>query len=335
MKAVKLRTSAALILCCFILTLASWVNQLSARVYANMVAIKVVLANLEQQQAAQPDYAAELSDQLLTSISEDASIRRLLGYLYLQRHQLQQAVKILGSSGTDHHDVITRYLYGKALFAYGAQEEAIAVWRTVTNLDQYFAFLGDIAFDQKDKHTALQFYDISWQITSTTSSKKTTMFLNLCREHRNLREMETAIYWCEQAVRSRDDYWTRVELGRTYFEAKQYKLAESTLRSAILLAPENGAGYHWLGLTLQRLGFIQEGLEKLYESVRLNPANYWTRIDLAGALASNGEYYKAACEYIKAQELANQSSQTELLRKIHEKIAALPLNADDLRRCSD
>lgn len=107
----QLRASALLILCCFILTLASWVNQLSARVYINLVATKVVLADLEQRRAVQPDYAVELSDQVLTRLSEDASVRRLLGYLYLQRHQLQQAVEILGSSETDHQDVITRYLW--------------------------------------------------------------------------------------------------------------------------------------------------------------------------------------------------------------------------------
>lgn len=329
------RASTVLILCCFLLAIALWVNQWSARVYANLIAIEAVFADLKHPKIAQLDYAIVLGEKALARLPKDASLRRLLGYLYLQRHQPQQAIEILGSRGADYREGIIRYLFGKALLTSGDLEGAIRVWRTVANLDQYFAFLGDVAFEQKNKHEALRFYDLSWQIASTTSSRKVTMFLNLCREYRNLQETEAAAYWCEQAVRSRDDYWTKVELGRTYFEAKQYKLAESTLRSAILLAPEKGSGYHWLGLTLRRLGFIQESLEKLHKSVYFDPTNYWARIDLADALASNGEYDKAACEYRKAQELLSQSDRVELLQKIHEKIAALPLSTDNLPRCGD
>jgi len=55
------------------------------------------------------------------------------------------------------------------------------------------------------------------------------MLLNLCRERRSEQEMEQAVYWCEQAVVSRVDYWTRLELGRTYYESRQYEPAEETL----------------------------------------------------------------------------------------------------------
>lgn len=309
----QLRTSAALILCCFTLTLASWVNQLSARVYANLVAIKVVLADLEQQ-AVQPDYTVELSDQLLTPFSKDENIRRLLGYLYLQRHQLQQAVEILGSNETDHQDVITRYLFGKALFAYGVQEEAVAVWRTVTNLDQHFAFLGDIAFDQKDKRAALHFYGISWQIANTTPPSKTTMFLNLCREHRNLREMETAIYWCKQATASRDNYWTRIELGRTLYEAADYKFAEKVLRETISSFPEMGDAYYYLGMTLRKSGREKEGIEKLSTSVDLMPTSPWPRIAIADALAAHNCNRQAVIAYTQALNLTQRDDLRSTLR---------------------
>lgn len=304
--------------------------------YKNLAALQLVSVSQDKRSNVDLlDYAAVLGEKALALLPMDTSIRRLLGQIYLQSHQLRKASSVPGVNEVGCPDVITCYIQGETLRAYGDDGGAITLWRTIANIDQYFAFQGDIAFEKGDKSEALRLYNLSWRIKDTPTPKKTTMFLNLCREHRNAREIAIAIYWCEQAVRSRNDYWTTVELGRTYFEAKQYKSAESTLREAILLAPERGSGYYWLGLTLQRLGFIQEGLEELYKSVHLDPKNPWARIDLASTLALMGEYRKAACEYIKAQELANQSNQTELLRKIQERIAVLPLNADDLRRCGD
>ncbi len=123
-----------------------------------------------------------------------------------------------------------------------------------------------------------------------------------------------------------------IELGRTYYEGQRYDLAEQTLRKAIQLAPDQGGAYYWLGLVLSRLGRSQEGLEALHMSVRLDPKNPWARIDLANRLAAMGEYGKGVCEYIKARELANQA---EFLQKIEDGMAALPIDADGFRQCSD
>lgn len=302
-------------------------------VLRNLIANATVQGGQDQQGGVRKviDWGLQAWDGMLL----EQGGRRLLAQTYLSAQDARAAANILNGDRTSCSDVMTCYLYGQIYYALGHVETAIAIWRSVPKADLYFAFRGNIAYDQGNLAEAFQFYDISWLIADTPSEDKVTMFINLCNARRNARDLRMAIYWCQQAVASRDNYWTELELGHIYYEARLYDLAERILRRAIHLAPDQGGAYYWLGLTLSRLGRLQEGLEALYSSVRLDPKNPWARTDLAGVLALVGEYHKAACEYIKAQELVNQSNQTELLQKIHERIAALPLNADDLRRCSD
>jgi len=87
-----------------------------------------------------------------------------------------------------------------------------------------------------------------------------------------------------------------------------------------------------LGLTLLRLGREQEGLEALHTSVRLDPGNVWARLDLANALALQGEYRLAACEYTKALELTDRAT---LIQDIQQRIASLPIDQIEPLRCDN
>lgn len=262
----------------------------------------------------------------------DRSGRRLLAQVYLSAQDPRSAADILNVDGADCGDAMTCYWSGEAHYALGHIEDALAVWRDTPGSDLYFAFRGDIAYEQGDIAEASRLYDISWRIKSAPGRGKVTMLQNLCSMNRDARDMTSAVYWCQQAVASRGSYWTVLELGRTYYEAQQYDLAERTLREAIRIAPSRGGAYHWLGLALSRLGRPQESVEALYDSVRLEPNNPWTRVDLADRLVLQGEYGKAVCEYMKARDLTNRS---ELLRKIEEKLTALPLDAGSIHGCGD
>ena len=299
----------------------------------NFAATQIMRTVQEGWQSADAlDKAAAWGHRALEWSPTDWSTRRLLSYIYLQAQQVQYAAEILGVNDADCPDVITCYQHGQALYQLGRYEEAIAVWQSVPNTDVYFAFQGDLAYEEGNKSDAFQFYDISWHVADTPAWPKTTMLLNLCRERRSEKEMEQAIYWCEQAVISRSDYWTRIELGRTYYESRQYEPAEETLRDAIQLLPDEGSAYNWWGLTLLRLGREQEGIEALYTSVRLAPENIWARLDLANTLASQGEHRLAACEYTKVLELTDRPI---LIQDVQQRIASLPIEQIEPLRCDN
>lgn len=330
MKIVKKYKALLLSSCVVIGLLALQADFLATGMARNRIAIQAVRVHYEEP--GEPARATVWSPEVLNQTSTDLPTHRLLSHIYLYIHQVHNAAYVLRGNESVCPDVMTCYLQGQIHYASGHTEQAINTWRSIANTDQYFAFQGDVAFEQDDKIEALRLYELSWRIADTPTPNKTTMLLNLCREHRSTQDMTLAIYWCQQAVASRDNYWTELELGRTYHEAQQYDLSEQTLRRAIHLAPNQGSAYHWLGLTLSRSGRPRESLEALYNSIRLDPRNSWVHIDLADNLASMGEFGKAACEYIKARDLTNQAN---LLQKIQERIVALPLEDDDLRQCSD
>jgi tetratricopeptide (TPR) repeat protein len=257
------------------------------------------------------------------------STRRLLARAYVQLQMLQDGLDVIG--GKDGcADALACHQVGQILYDLGHKAEAIAVWQRLPDVDVYFAYRGDLAYAMDDKAIALQLYEVSWQISDVPTWSKTTMLLNLCREPRPANEINQRVYWCEQAATSRDDYWTKVELGRAYTESSQYQLAEKVLREAIQISSDPSGAYRFLGISLYRQGKVTEGLDMLYTSVRLAPGDVWARIELANYLSLDDQKLAAACEYVKAMQLTNRQT---LLETLAQRIQALPITEDDLREC--
>lgn len=317
-------------LCIVLGLLATQAKPWATRITRNQIAIQAVLIHFENKSIELAEEIV-LSDKALHKTTTDQATLRLVSHIYLYADQMQYAANTLTGNSTTCPDIMTCYLQGQILYASGHTEQAINTWRNVQYTDQYFAFQGDSAFKQGDKNKALGLYDLSWRIASTPTPKKTTMLLNLCREYRNIEDMATAIYWCEQAVRSQNNYWTTVELGRTYYENGQFELAEEYLGKAIRLSPQDGSAYYWLGLTLSRTEREQEAIEALHHSVQLDPNNVWAHFDLAQNLAASGAYLEAACEYFKARDLTEQKDMQE---RIKERLSALPIKATEPHQCA-
>jgi len=257
---------------------------ISASFAHNFSAVQVIRADHEEhQRAGILENVVAWADRAIDWSPSDSNwaVRRLLGYIYLHNQQVQNAAESLDVNDPHCPDSITCYRRGQVLYAQGRFDEATALWRRISSMDIYFAFQGDSAYKQGNIDDALEFYEISWHIADTPASAKSMMLLNLCRKHRGAQEMKQAVYWCEQAVLSRRDIWTQVELGRTYYEAGQYELAEHVLHELVSGHPDFAPAYQWLGLSWRKVGRKQEGLEALETSVRLAPQNVWARLDLA------------------------------------------------------
>ncbi len=293
----------------------------------NCFALQVLRIIQGQASPSKVDQAIAWGNQLLQKAPADQATRRLLGHLYIQNQQVHLASNALQSTMIDCTDPIMCLEQGWALYQLGGHESALHKWRSITNIDIYFAYQGDLAYLQQDKKRALELYALSWAISPSPSSKKETMFLNLCREHRSNREMEAGIAWCLQAVASNRNYWALVELGRTYYEARRYELAEAVLREAISQAPGQASAYQWLGLNLYKQGQKQEAVEALITSVQLAPTNVWMHLDLGNIYQLEGDYQSAACEYIRALALTGEKT---LITEIQNRLISLPITQPDL-----
>lgn len=257
-------------------------------------------------------------------------IRRLLGTIYLRNRNIQDALSILipASKSKTRLDPLTRFFQGQAMYLAGRTDEALAIWRTIPQLDVYFAFQGDSAYVRNEQDEALQFYQLSWRLASTNTAAKHNMLLNLCRYHRGNGQLEQALQWCQRARDVSDDYWTLSEIGRTYYEAGQYELAENVLRQAMDKLPDQGAAYQWLGLTLYNSGRVKEGIQMLSKSARLNPSSVWPRLELANLYLREKNYSAAACQYLQALSLTQDSSLREAIQDKLKGIGAETANLD-------
>lgn len=274
-------------------------------VIRNELAVRIVTLIYEERLDILEE-VTNLGYRILRYEQTDLATRRLLALVHLRAIQIEKTDDVLVVHENDCFDPITCYLYGEVLLAYGDIERAIAVWRTIGGMDQHFAFRGDAAYKQGDIKDAMRFYDISWRISDIPNLQRTTMFLNLCRENRNHRDMVVAIYWCKQATASRDNYWTKIELGRTLYEAADYKFAEKVLRETISSFPEAGDAYYYLGMTLRKSGKEDEGIKALSISANMMPTSVWPRIAIGDALAVHNCNRQAILAYTHALSLSQR-----------------------------
>jgi tetratricopeptide (TPR) repeat protein len=312
---------AALLLGAMLLLQSQTIAVIAAQNIAARLAIGVHQGKLTDTEAAKEaiTWLQKILDWQPEDLNQNA--RRLLAHLYLQINEPLGGLLLLEPSQPDCDDVLTCYLYGQTLYALNRKDEAIAVWQLLHGVDEYFATQGDLAFNSNDKEQAFDLYNVSWRISDTSTKTKATMLLNLCGEYRLRNQVREAVYWCEQAVASRNDYWTQLELGRTYYEAGRYDMARDLLTTLVQSNPDRGTAYHWLGLSLWKLGHSQEGVEMIRLSINLDPSYVWGYVDLGNVLTLQGDYLSARCAYLKARELTER---TALLQDLQAKIESLP-----------
>jgi len=133
----------------------------------NLAALQVLRVAQGQAGLGTVDKAIAWGNSALQRTPTDRATRRLLGYVYIYNQQAQSALDVLQATTADCTDAITCYQRGQALYELGRYEEAIAIWRSVPNTDLYFAFQGDLAYEQGNKSDAFRLYDISWRVSDT------------------------------------------------------------------------------------------------------------------------------------------------------------------------
>lgn len=300
----------------------------------NITALFMLWAGPSSLSEEAAEQAVSWGEGALRQAPEDTAIRRLLGHLYRVKGQPERAIEILTDGETPCADSISCLELGHALYESGLRDEAIAAWRRAPNTDIYFAINADrIRDDDPDAPaSALEWYGVSQEISSRPAPQKASMFLSLCTLHREAGEVEAAIEMCLLAVESQRTYWTQVELGRTYYEARQFEAAEMVLNEAIASTPNQASAYHWLGLTLYKSGKSAQALEALERAVAFAPANAWIRTDLGYILQLEGAEVDAACQYARALQLTNRPV---LASDLQQRLRSLSVDEEELRRCDE
>jgi tetratricopeptide (TPR) repeat protein len=293
---------------------------LHQNIIKNVLAVRVSSLSYDNLVTTDLHRAAELGARTLRIAPDDWAVRRLLAYLYMRADEAAKAARLFPIDKNECPDTLTCLLQGQAFYMIGLADEALASWRRVPNIDMYFALHGDTAYGS-DRTEAFRLYKLSWEVASTTSAAKHNMFLNLCRMLRTSETISEAIQWCERARGVRNDYWTLVETGRTYYESGRYDSANTVLQEAVDILPDQSAAYQWLGVTLYRVGRTEGGISALSTSVKLNPSSIWPRLELANLFLQQRNYAAAICEYSRSLELTESKAQSEM---IQGKLNAIP-----------
>lgn len=308
-----------------------WPPSLCIHTLRNYAAVQLVQAATVDPLGSQArlSVAVSLGERLLRADPSDEMNQRLVTLVYLLTRQLPQ-VDGYEFGVQQCQDSFTCFLLGQAFLLMNDEEKAFALWRAIPNVDVFLAHQADAAYAQNNKAKALQLYMFSWNLSQEITPEKSVMLLNLCRYQRGRGNLIEAVEWCKLALGAKNDYWTLVEMGRTYYEAGRCDLAEITLREALTLMPNQGAAYQWLGVTLSCLGRVADGVDALSTSVGLNPQSIWPRLELANLFYLQQNHAAAACEYFGALNLTQDPVQIQM---IQAKINLMSISEDDLRQC--
>ena len=112
-------------------------------------------------------------------------------------------------------------------------------------------------------------------------------------------------------------------LGRVYYELKEYELAKQNYYKALQLRPGFDRALYGLGKTYLAMGRVPDAIEKLEEAAEKAPDSPAVHFELANAYALNREYRKAYNAYHKVAGLAPNTPLAEKALKAAEKIKNL------------
>lgn len=161
----------------------------------------------------------------------------------------------------------------------------------------------------------LAYYNLGNQELAITHFKKTLALNdgytparnNLGNAYAENREWEKAI---EQYKIVTDDllyatpHFPYSNLGRVYYELKEYKLAEQYYYKALRLKPGFDRALYGLGITYLAMGRVPDAITKLEKAAEEAPKSPAVHFELAKAYALNREYQKAYTAYHKVAGLA-------------------------------
>jgi tetratricopeptide (TPR) repeat protein len=92
------------------------------------------------------------------------------------------------------------------------------------------------------------------------------------------------------------------ELGRMYYDTKDYTRATEAFRQEVKIRP-NAVSYHFLGNSIYNRSGVEESIEPYLEATRLDPNYESVFVDLGSAYHHLGRYREAASAFEQAVKL--------------------------------
>ena len=128
-----------------------------------------------------------------------------------------------------------------------------------------------------------------------------------------------AVQWLKPAVaKSPESVRLRFDLASAFFELGRYRESTAEFDAVLKLNPNNAAAHNQMGLSLDRLGNPEEGIEHLLTTIRLRPGHKNAHYHLADMLARTGRVDEAADFLDRAERVDPESKEPDYLQELEK-----------------
>jgi tetratricopeptide (TPR) repeat protein len=210
-----------------------------------------------------------------------------LARILVRCERLDEAIAIWRSAGLTSEPFLTLEL-GEALWQTGTTGLALSYWKTVPDLDVFFALRGQYLERGGDTNAALADYRISWIVNDRAHPRKGGALLNFCELLRRQGDIPLAITVCERSRESGNTFWANMVLGVLYSDQHDFATAEGYFRQAQAENPHHARADLWLGLSLARQGRLREAIQFYEQGLALAPDDGWLNYLMGKALWESG-----------------------------------------------
>ncbi|CAE21985.1 TPR repeat [Prochlorococcus marinus str. MIT 9313] len=267
---------------------------------------------IQQQQAAVKAYQSKDLDaaeaiciQILSVNPKEPNSLHLLGCIYKDRGNLQQAFDLIQASIREDDSTPIPFInLGNILVMVGQHEEAARIFQQSLQRNQqipesWFCF-GNALREIGNVQEAKQAYRNTLQLNAAHAGAASILGALLADEEK-LDESEEIFSKAIEA--SPQDVNLRINYGKLLEDKYEYNAALEQYRFALLLAPESPELHLNFASALKKEGKVEEAIASCRNAIELRPDFEAAYFGLGIVLKENGEFEEAKASYRKAIDL--------------------------------
>ncbi|KAM3108270.1 tetratricopeptide repeat protein [Phormidesmis sp. 146-33] len=250
-------------------------------------------------QAGDWETVEQICQQILQQFPDQLEALELLGMLYCQTHQFEQAIAYYNTVlALNPDNASAHYNIGTAFSKLEQYEPAIAHYQQSIKLDSSFYQshynLGNAYQSQGNDEAAIACYQTVLKLKP--DHRQAIHNLGACLQ--NLEQVEEAIAAFQKALALKPDHaLTHNSLGDAYRRSGRLDEAVRCLKRAIALDPNFPEAYQNLGTTLYQQGNFQAATDSYQQALRLRPDYPKVRFNYSFILLLQGDLRQGFREY--------------------------------------
>lgn len=194
---------------------------------------------------------------------------------------------------------LLHFALGERYYQAGDADQALLHWRSVPDVDIYFAIRSTLAISKQNETAAMEYANISRQIDPQDSFMRVPMLRDLCRWFYERKDYQTALPWCHSYAALDASPTTNLLLANVLAGAGKLSEAIDVLRTIIAgdQTQAHGQAYFILGEVQRRAGDYQAARSAYELSLQSGYDQPWVWISLANTYRQLGEMPKACQVY--------------------------------------